>query len=402
MVRPTAAKLIRSGGLWALVASATGVAFGLLRELLIVKQLGFTTVNDQLQTYLSVIYGVSLLNETVRLVSLNLLQTKSLAATAKSILPVGLLFAVGATGLMAFLLKPQSVLLLVGAGISGWLNMVMVMLVMAKQRAGSFWSAHWINLLPNFLLIPGILVVWSMHLPDPVPALAVLYYLLPVVQIFLLLFVKSPSEAKDDSPAGREAGGLILAHGSSAVGGLVFQGVLRSTGLQTGSGVLSLLSIAIRMYDSIRFILVDTVIGRKLARWKEGTDLGEAVRWMQKLVWPQAAVVAIGVLMCLVGGPLWGKHGYLALIVLVFSIGSFGLRVVYYMVNSLTVSNKVVWTYGLQDAGVAGLLWVLASLGWVWPEVLVLAWYLVKPLGQLITLMGSIKKMAALPMAEEI
>lgn len=378
------------GHFGALAVSGFGVGLGLLREILIIQQLGFSEVNDQLQIYLSVIYIVSLLNEAVRLGAINLLQSASLSRTLLSILPLGALYSLVATGWVWWLLKPASLWLLLGAGISGWLNMAMVLLVTERQRSGKFWPAHIINLLPNALLIPGILIVGWLSPPDPVPALAVMYFGLPVVQILLLLLIKT----KADPAQGIELpkNGIFLAHSSSAIGGLVFQGVLRQQGLQTGDGVLAMLSIAIRMYDSIKFIIVDTLIGKKLADWKESQDLTRAISWCKRLTTPQFLLTGIGLLVALFLGQVEGQRAISALAVLLVSVGSFGLRVVYFMVNSMVSSRKLAWAYGLQDIVAAVALAVLAWFGWIWPAMLIWVWYLAKPLGQLIFVTRSAEK----------
>lgn len=369
----------RFGGLWAMAASGTGVALGLLREFLIVRQLGWSGVNDRLQIYLSVIYGVSLANEAVRLGAINLLQSRSMAKAAISILPLGALFSLAASLWMAFTLRPDSILLVIGAGFSGWLNMLMILMVTAKQRGGAFWPAHLINLLPNALLIPGIIAVGVVKPADPVPALAMLYYSLPVVQILLLTLVKTePVPAAESVPTNGSA--VFLAHSSSALGNLVFQGVLRQIGLGASDGVLALLAISIRVYDSIRFVVIDTVIGRQLAAWKQKNDLQQAVVWTSKLVVPQAIVAVVGLA---VAFTVQGTAG--ALIVLAISIGSFGLRLIYFLVNSQAVSLRLAWTYGLQDVLAAVAMYGLAMTPFRWPALLVWVWYVAKPLFQLLT-----------------
>lgn len=370
--------VLTSGGFWAVVASGAGVSLGLLREILVIRMLGWTSVNDRLQIYLSVIYGVSLANEAVRLACLNLLQRNSLVRTAGRILPLGAVFSVVSAGWMWFQLKPDSGTLVAGACVSGFLNMVMVLLVTARQRGGSFWSAHLINLLPNVLLIPGIVWLGFMGLSDPVPALAWMYFALPAVQILLLLFVRQGETAASDAADGEEAKGLFLSHSSSALGNLLFQGVLRQTGLATSQGVLAQLSIAIRVYDSIRFVVIDTVIGRKLAGWKESSGLDKVAYWTGRLVFPQVTACVVGLV---VAALVHGSVG--ALVVLAMSVGSFGLRLVYFMVNSRAVSTKLAWTYGTQDILAACAMYLLAFTPFGFPAMLVWVWYMAKPLVQL-------------------
>lgn len=379
------ARLRGSGHMGPLLASAAGVALGLIREVLIIGQLGLSAANDQLQIYLTTIYVISLLNEAVRLGSINLLQKRSLGQTSVSILPLGLLYALVASGFVYFLMRPASDLLMMGAMVSGWLNMVMILLVTQRQRSGRFWAAHLINLLPNLVLLPGVIAVWMMKLKDPVPILACLYFLLPVIQIALLLSVK-PGESGEAPDAETTADrGVFVAHGVGALGGLLFQGVLRSTGLSTGEGVLALLSISIRMYDSVRFILVDTIIGRQLASWKASNNLNQAQRWIGKMILPQIIVASLALVATLLFGHQEGLRAWTALGVLVASVGAFGVRMIYYMVNTQAVSLRLVWQYGLQDLGVAAILGLASLTGALWPAMLIWVWYIAKPIAQLLT-----------------
>lgn len=383
MAKPGTVRILRRGGLWALVASGAGVGLGLVREVLIVQQIGLTSVNDRLQSYLSVIYGIGLLNEAIRLGAINLLQTRSLRSVGAAVLPAGAVFAALATAWMSMQLRLDSWPLVVGAALSGWLNMVMVLMVTAKQRGGRFWAPHLINLLPNVITIPAILVVSFLNIADPVPALAFSFYVLPVIQIACLLFVKTPRSEAGGEIRVTAGPGLLAAHGSSAIGNLIFQGVLRQSGLQTADGVLSLLSIAIRMYDSVRFVVVDTLIGKRLAAWSSQGRLSDARSTLERLVVPQGILAVVGVFVAMTFGLVEGMRAWAALGVLVLSIGSFGLRFIYFMINSQIVSATLVWKYGLQDIAVSLLLMGLAFAGAHVPALLLWTWYLAKPFVQL-------------------
>jgi hypothetical protein len=88
----------------------------------------------------------------------------------------------------------------------------------------------------------------------------------------------------------------------------------------------------------------------------------------------------------LVIGVAWaGQIG--ALVVLVCALGSFGLRLVYFMANAARIDEGLIWRYGAQDiaAGLLALTLVNAggAMGWAIPVgVLVWVWYLAKPLAQ--------------------
>lgn len=367
---------------------------GLARHALILHLLGLSSINDRLQVYLAVIYGVSMLNEAVRLGTINLLQREGLPKAMVAVLPLGLLFAVVTTGIFAWQLRPDSALLLVAAGVSGWLNMMMIQMVTHRQRAGAFWPAHLVSLMPNLILLPGIAVVASLNLTDPVPALAWLHFVLPVVQIGILSFVRvpdTPAPSEDSGPGAR----LFLAHGSAAIGSMLFQSSLRSASLLLGPGALSLVNIGVQIYDSLRFIFVDTYIGRKLSDWKESTDLTPLLSLIQRLMLPQAVATVLGLAI----GLFWaGQVG--ALVVLVCALGSFGLRLVYFMANAARIDEGLIWRYGAQDiaAGLLALALVNGGMaaGWAIPiGLLVWVWYLAKPLAQTWGLARRLKEHAA-------
>lgn len=371
--------LLRSGGLWAMFLSGLSILLALLREVLIVQQLGFSGINDALQSYLTMIHAISLLNEAVRLSALNILQSAKFRQAAKIILPYGAIFSILATGMMYFLLEAQSVWLTIGAGISGFLNMVMILMVTGKQRGGSFWKPHLINLLPNAVLLPGILLVGIINPADPVIPLASLYYTLPVIQIILLLMVKSEDTHQELESNPSEGRKILAAHSSSAFGNLIFQGVLRNLSMSLGSGELTKVSIAIRVFDAMRFVFVDTIIGRRLKAWTDSSNLMVAKAWLSKLLAPQVILSTIGLLIAIMQPGIRGS-----LIILVLCVPSFGLRMVYFMLNSSTFNRKLAWHYGAQDIAAAVILamsvfYQVVSVAW-----LIWLWYSLKPLGQMI------------------
>ncbi|MCB0826017.1 MAG: hypothetical protein KDC26_07490 [Armatimonadetes bacterium] len=383
---PLIGRLLKSGQFWALVVAGVGVLLGLFREFLIVKLLGFTNINDQLQVYLSVIYVISLFNEAVRLGAINMLHGVTLKQVAKIILPIGLGFAALSAIWMEITLQPQSHLLLIGATVSGWLNMSVILLITARQRSGKFWAAHLINVLNNLFLIPGILIIGFLKPSDLVIPMATLYFSLPLIQIPLLLMIKVDEPDMVINPqAGTDGRKLMLTHSVSALGALIFQGALRMNSLAVAEGELSKVSIAIRIYDSIRFVIVDTFIGKKLAAWKEKRDFSNISRYMTAFFAVQGVTTLIAI-----GVAIGFKATLASLIILVLSLGSFGVRLVYIMFNAATINRKLIWSYGLQDIGVAVLLVILSFANLMTPAYLILAWYLVKPLWQMFTVRKAI------------
>lgn len=381
--------LLTSGSVWAMVASGTSVALALLRELLIVRALNFSAINDALQAYLTMVYVVSLLNEAVRLGAINILQKSPFRSVAVSILPFGVLWAISVCTLTYYQLGATSILLTIGAGISGVLNMVMILMVTQRQRSGKFWAAHLISLVPNLLLIPGIVAVAMLKPSDPVPPLAALYYLLPVIQITMLLFVKPGDEPINDDPETVQQGTkTFLAHSTAAVGSFLFQAVARPLALQMGEGELSKLSILIRVYDSVRFVFVDTLIGRKLATWRESGTLEAVRRTIRLLALPQILLTAAGLVVALAMPGIAG-----AFIVLLLSVGGFGLRMVYFMLNSATVDRRMAVRYGLQDIGTAIVLAVCVRYGLTSMALLVWLWYALRPLVQLLIVKKSLQRL---------
>ncbi len=173
----------------AVLLSSLSLAFGLFREFLIVGLLGFTTHNDMLQLYLSIFYTIGLTIDAMRLACLNLYSVMSLPRIILSASIVCLPFTCIIGFAMSYSsggLNPQ----MLGITILGsFLNLIAALLITYKQRNNLFLTAQIINVLPNFILIPGILGCYWLDRQNMIFAIIYLTSLIPVVQCSLLLLI---------------------------------------------------------------------------------------------------------------------------------------------------------------------------------------------------------------------
>lgn len=378
---------LSSSAWFAFAASASSVGLGVLREFLIWKQLGFSAVNDRLQVYLYVVYVISMMNDAVRLATLNAIQRMPAGAVGRLVLGIGAIYALGAGAFLfsqyATSPSPPNPWLFVGAIASAWLNMGVVLLVATRQRSGIFLRAHLINVMPNAILIPGIVLVWLLHPADAVTPLAILYFTLPLFQIFLLLRI--PVNEGPHAPYGgaeiRQNSGLFVAHGLAGTGALAFQGALSQSVLQSGAGEFSKLALALRIYDSMRFVLVDTYVARKLAVWKNETTFTHIARILQRLLAPQVVLVIAAFALARLSGSLGT-----ALVILTFGLTGYIARTIYYFMNTSTVLKTLVWQFGIQELAFATCVFFGARYGWLGISAMVAVWYTLRPFAQILLL----------------
>lgn len=367
--------------------SLASAGLGLGRELLVLQKLGLSSTNDLLQFYLSVTYTVSLLGDAIRLGVLNLLQggglslavaSAALVAVASGV-PLTLWYAHGGPGGNPWLLA--------AAGLAGVLNLLTVVLLVHRQRAGRFLPAHVITILPNVMIFAGVGV--AMLGPDDrfLAAVVLLFLAAPVLQLALLLLLRTPGGDARRGP-GAEAGavaagvGQIGLHGLGAVGAQAGQVLIRTTLAAQAPGMLTVFVLLSRAVDTVRAILLDTFIGARLADWSAGRGRLPALLDPGRL-----APVALAVAVLVSGGAALAGAGatealvvapWLAAVLLPGAWLAFLQRAGYFHLNARATPRALILRLGALDAGLAVALAVLTVVAGPGPLVLVWLFYVVR------------------------
>lgn len=371
---------------FAVFISSFSAIFGLAREFLIVSLLGFSASNDKLQIYLSIFYSISLSIDAIRLAGLNLFGKMSLVRILLCATLVSLPFTVVVGYLTSYFaggLDPRFIWVAV---IGSFLNLITALLITYKQRYGAFLAAQIINVLPNFVLIPGILLAYWFAKLHIVAAMIMLCCLIPVVQLLLLVFVRIKQPYTVENKFTLFAGMFIfMRHGISMLGEQLFQLTTRALFYKFNAGYLSMLAILVRIYAAGRFILVDSYIGSKLANWQQVVNES---KWNVKKFLDANFLNAVLVFLPLliIFGHATGLV-YFAVQLSIILIVSFYLntllRIIYFKINREQHDKNLVLRYGSYEL-IFAVVGYFALRDLSFPLMLFLwIWYVVKPFVQL-------------------
>lgn len=252
----------------AVFLSTGSVIFGIIREFLIVALLGFTAHNDYLQLYLSIFYTIGLSIDAVRLACLNLYTSLTLSQLLFCASLVALPFSILVGISMSYTTKILDPFLLFITISGSFLNLIASLLITYCQRHNLFLIAQIINVIPNFILIPGIVIAWSIKTHFAFAMICFTSFI-PVAQCSFLLFILRKQFAITPTHSLSLFASVLsfLRHFCAIMGDQFFQIIIRSVFFHYQAGFLSLYAIMIRIYASMKFILIDSFIGSKLAHW---------------------------------------------------------------------------------------------------------------------------------------
>ncbi|HSW70954.1 MAG TPA: hypothetical protein VLH77_03120, partial [Gammaproteobacteria bacterium] len=154
--------------------------------------------------------------------------------------------------------------------LGSYLNLIAALLITYLQRQNLFLAAQIINIMPNIVLIPGILLSYWFINHHLLASILFLTALIPVFQCLILLFLVRKQPRLSSSQLSNTRGFLtFMRHFAVLFGEQAFQIILRTAFYAAGPGFLSVYSLAIRIYSAFRFILIDSFIGSKLALWTQ-------------------------------------------------------------------------------------------------------------------------------------
>jgi hypothetical protein len=347
--------------------SLASAVLGLIREGLILGKLGLSLRNDELQYYLSVTFTISLFGDAIRLGTANLAQRASsvaiLAPVALTAVTVGVAtaawFATHAQWTLAGAIPM--------AALAGTLNLAVVSLIVIRQRQGRFLPAHVVTVLPNVLILLGVLAAFQSDAVRFLRVIVGLFLLAPLVQIATLLALRPGTRRPGLAEAGASLPArlrLLGPHGAGAVGNQIGQAVIRTALALASPGTLSLYAFLARVVDSVRAVFLDSFIGSRLADWAEGETKLPRLLHAARLRPGFAAAVALlslaGVAVAQSQPVGWRLGLGLGVILLVGAWFSFTVRVGMFAVNTSSIPPRLNWQLALIDLGLAGVV----AAGW--------------------------------------
>lgn len=371
----------------AIIISSLSALFGLLREILIVYLLGFSFQNDQLQAYLSIPYILLLSIDALKLGSLNLFAHLPLltiiGAASVLILPLSLLV----TLVVGMTMKEASDWLLFISFLGAYLNLVAIIIITHKQKGGKFFAAQLINVIPNLILIPCLLISYYKAPEKLIFYMVIFSSFIPVLQLALLWFVKVGSLQKAHRLPLFEAVMIFVRHMASAFPAQVFQTLARSLTYHYDAGYLSIFSFTNRVYSSFKFILTDSFVGLRLAKKEEANlSLIDELFSNKKI----NIFLAFGTLLfLLIFSEFNGKIYFCLELFLLCCIGfyfDFLLKIRYFNINDNRHNKKLIILYSLYE-------WFFAIVGYgvtvyllhlpIW---YMFAWFLLRPFSEIFLL----------------
>lgn len=337
----------------AVALSVMGSVLGLGRELVLLEWLGLSRRNDELQLYLSIIYTVSLLGESVRLATLNTRGRRGLRVMVALILGVGTLVSGAVTVAFAAGTSARDPFLLAVSAVAASANLVVVALLVHRQRHAAFLPTHAVTVAPNILIFGGLLAVRAAGV-DPIRSVVCLFAAAPFTQLVALLLIPTAPDDGHEPPAAdvlRQSAGALALHSVSVAGQQAGQILVRTAMTALGPGMLSLFAILMRVFDTIRAVLVDSYIGSRVATWSRGNR--HIPRPLDFAHVPSLLLAGLAALSLLVAGGSWpGRTAFAAVVLMLLSVGMYGTavaRIGYYYLNAAGAKRRVIVAIGAID-----------------------------------------------------
>lgn len=377
----------------AVLLAGFSAGLGLLRELYVLKVLRLSALNDALQYYLSIVYTISLLGDPIRLAALNLLQERGRAATVGIVSIVAIPAMVIVTVAYAMTGGVHDTRLLIASGIGGGLNLYVAVGLSDGQRSRSFIGTQAVMAIPNIILIIGVVLVPALTSYSLADAIVYLYMVVPAVQV--VSFWLMPELPTAPKPTGSSDSSVwsglkqLLLHSTSAGGSMLGQFALRTTLTGATVGSLSIVSLLVRIYDTVRVIFVDSFVGSRVVAWTTGGAHVPTLLDARRHAMPLAVVSAAAL-----AAALFPSSGLVATstislgILMVALYAASSLRVLYSFVNTIDQPARLVAVVGAADIAVGlaavGMAFVpsLPRLALLWTlyvgRSLVLLWFVVR------------------------
>jgi hypothetical protein len=338
---------------WAFILSSTSLIFGVLREFLLVCLFGFTAKNDHLQLYLSIFYTIGLSIDAMRLTCLNLFSqlslTKMILTNSCVLLPFSLIIAL----LLSYATGGLNPVLLMMTVVGSYFSLIAVLLITYKQRTNGFFFAQVIHVIPNFILIPGIIICYIFFPIDIIAFIVCLTSIIPLLQFLLLWYfpLGSMQNKPDNEMTTLAAIRVVLRHLSAGLGEQAFQIVTRAAFFMYATGYLSMYAFGIRIYAAARFVLIDSYIVSKLSNWQCENSLVDKILFKcVNLIYINASIVMIILMISFIST----THLLLLLLDMLIILGagfyfSTLVRVAYFKINHSGSHSPIVNRFALLE-----------------------------------------------------
>lgn len=358
--------------------STASVILGIGREFLIVGLLGLSSINDQLQTYLSVTYIISMLGEAIRLATFNLLRKINFGSIVAATFIVSISVSLILTFFFVITADEVVPIFLFLAFTNGLLNLFVALYVAFYQFNNRFLLAQIVSVFPNFILIPGIIFIYFCRL-ETIVSMLCLFAMVPVVQMIVLILYKPQSALLDQGNLLKNTG-IILSQGLQCFGNQIFQLTFRVALLGLGEGYLSLMTLLIKVVDSLKSILVDTYIGFNVFNWREeGITTGKITIGKQ---WSIAIVLILAISISITfvtSSNIFIFAVQATTIILLGFLTTTLYRVMYYKINIQEVAIVLVIIFGFIDLLFAFGSYLLEIYAIASILTIMWFWYILKP-----------------------
>lgn len=365
--------------------SAAGVVLGIAREALLILFFGFSETTDTIHLYLLITYSLGLLTDPVRLAGLNLFQTLErrdvAVAAALIIVPFGIAVALATVLLVE---RDLRIPLLIGITTTGILMQLNHLTMAHKQRGGAVVPTQVVTVLPNVILVPGIIAVGLAGLVDPVAWVLACFFVVPVLQYVLLARIEAPQpeiHGRPPSLTGRLR--LMGKHSVTAVGRQGFEIVTRTAMISLGEGFLTAFSLATRVYVSLKFVLIDTFIGARIRRWSTTATRVRVPRAFRVALHPLSIVglTAAGFVVALGFATPGTRWAFMLVYALFLGLGfpyDAGARILYFESNARMVPERLIVWIAVLEVLFAALAFAITRVSLAHVALALLAWYVVK------------------------
>ncbi len=372
-----------------LALSGAGVFLGVVREGLLILFFGFSDTTDTIHLYLLVTYSLGLLTDPIRLAGLNLFQTLPrrdvMASAALVVVPFGILVAVTTATLAG---RPMELPLLAGITATGVLMQLNQLTMAYKQRGGAVVPTQIVTLAPNLILIPGIVLVGLGGMRSPATGVLVCFFIVPIVQFFLLTLIEDEQPAiGGPTPSRLNRLRLFAKHSLTAVGKQGFEIVARTTVIALGEGFLTAFSLVTRIYASLKLVLVDTFIGARIKGWTTTETIVEVPRGLQLALHPlfllglTTAGLSVALASTATDTRLVFSLVYVGFLLVGFPYDA-GARILYFRSNARMIPEALIVRIAFLEILFAAVAFGITRISIRHVPIALLAWYLVKSAAQ--------------------
>lgn len=268
-----------------------------------------------------------------------------------------------------------------------YLNLIAALLIVYAQRHDCFLLAQFINVSPNIILIPGIIICWYYGF-NLIFSIVALVTLIPIAQCFCLFLLPIKKPIITQPISYKKSFHTILRHLLSMSGEQLFQIIARSAFYAYGTGFLSVYAILIRIYSALKFILVDSFIGSKLATWQD--EKNNQQNLLARMINSTLMTLSIAVFVLAIS---LKSHDNLLLstfqmmIILLFGFYfSTLVRIIYFKINTHENNAELVIKFALLE--IACALIAFLTIKQFNSALMTILWigYIAKPLSELIML----------------